>query len=67
MKRLPREFGQRHRIPSDIQLNAVQAASIIKLQFPAFGLKTGRREYIEAGRRALDLCLGGLELPYTKT
>ncbi len=33
----------------------------------AFGLKTGRREYIEAGRRALDLCLGGLELPYTKT
>src|SRR6185503_8874942 len=29
----------------------------------AFGLKTGRGEYIEAGRRALDLCLGGLELP----
>ena len=26
----------------------------------AFGLKTGRGEYIEAGRRALDLCLGGL-------
>lgn len=33
----------------------------------AFGLKTGRGEYIEAGRRALDLCLGGLELRYTKT
>jgi hypothetical protein len=33
----------------------------------AFGLMTGRGEYIEAGRRALDLCLGGLELPYTKT
>ena len=33
----------------------------------AFGIKTGRGEYVEAGRRALDLCLGGLELPYTKT
>ena len=27
----------------------------------AFGLKTGRGEYVEAGRRALGLCLGGLE------
>jgi hypothetical protein len=24
----------------------------------AFGLETGRREYIEAGARALALCLG---------
>jgi hypothetical protein len=32
----------------------------------AFGLKTGRREYIDAGRRALDLCLGGLELPQSR-
>ena len=40
MKRLPREFGQRHRIPSDIQLNAVQAASIIKLQFPDVSLSS---------------------------
>src|SRR6185295_12271213 len=25
----------------------------------AFGIKTGRREYIESGTRALTLCLGG--------
>ena len=40
MKRLPCEFGQRHRIPLDIQLNAAQVASIIKVQFPDVSLSS---------------------------